>query len=459
MVNPVSKRLFGLLVLLLFLPPLAVFLLPRRNLRNRRGSPRKIWMCRSRSVRSWSRRRNARKTFRRSGRGLDPRGEDLKVITTGGADVRALSGRVPSLIMESSFGRAFPRFYIRGLGNTDFDLNASQPVSMVVDEVVLENPVVKGMPLFDIQQVEVLRGPQGTLFGRNTPAGIVKFETVKPSQEFDAFVRASYGTYRQPTSRRRSVVRSAAACRPASPLLYQGRERLGEQRLHRRRRTRRLRRPRPTASSSCGSRTRSSPVCSSSMVGRYDGTARIFRANIIEPGTEQPGRRLPAGSGVARRPQQPGNQLARRSAESGVRFRRRHPDVDHRLREHSTTCTAGAISTAVTVQRSWAKAITGPGSFPFPSESAGAMPSLDQWTQEFRLASNDNEVSTGWWASSISTRKCNIDNFSYDTLAPGNPQNGSRHPVPEDDGLRLFRIAGLAGVGEVGSRRRSALFE
>ena len=104
-------------------------------------------------------------------------GEDLNVITTGGTDVRALSARVPSLIMESSFGRAFPRFYIRGLGNTDFDLNASQPVSMVVDEVVLENPVVKGMPMFDLEQVEVLRGPQGTLFGRNTPAGIVKFDT------------------------------------------------------------------------------------------------------------------------------------------------------------------------------------------------------------------------------------------------------------------------------------------
>ena len=61
--------------------------------------------------------------------------------------------------------------------------------------MVLENPIVKGMPLFDIQQVEVLRGPQGTLFGRNTPAGVVKFDTVKPSQDFDAFAKVSYGTY------------------------------------------------------------------------------------------------------------------------------------------------------------------------------------------------------------------------------------------------------------------------
>lgn len=120
--------------------------------------------------------------------------EALQVATGAGADIRALSGRVPSLNIESSFGRTFPRFYIRGLGNTDFDLNASQPVSLVYDDVVLENPVLKGFPVFDLDRVEVLRGPQGTLFGRNTPAGIVKFDTVKPGRG-ENYVRGSYGTY------------------------------------------------------------------------------------------------------------------------------------------------------------------------------------------------------------------------------------------------------------------------
>ena len=120
---------------------------------------------------------------------------DYTAISAGGTDVRVLSARVPSLILESSFGRAFPRFYIRGLGNTDFDLNASQPVSMIVDDVVLENPVLKGKPLFDIERTEVLRGPQGTLFGRNTPAGIVKFDSRRPSQKRDGYARVSYGRY------------------------------------------------------------------------------------------------------------------------------------------------------------------------------------------------------------------------------------------------------------------------
>ena len=120
--------------------------------------------------------------------------EKLDVLGSGGNDVRFLSGRVPSLNIESSYGRAFPRFYIRGLGNTDFDLNASQPVSLVYDEVVQESPLLKGFPIFDLERIEVLRGPQGTLFGRNTPAGVVKFESAKPTQEFGGYGRVAYGT-------------------------------------------------------------------------------------------------------------------------------------------------------------------------------------------------------------------------------------------------------------------------
>jgi iron complex outermembrane receptor protein len=106
--------------------------------------------------------------------------EQLETIGTAGQDVRVLAAKVPSLYIESSNGRTFPRFYLRGYGNTDFTAFASQPVSLIYDDVVLENPVLKGFPIFDLENVEVLRGPQGTLFGRNTPAGVVKFSSVKP---------------------------------------------------------------------------------------------------------------------------------------------------------------------------------------------------------------------------------------------------------------------------------------
>lgn len=120
-------------------------------------------------------------------------GDDLRTIFESGEDIRALAGRVPGLNAESSNGRVAPRFYLRGLGNTDFDLAASQPVLIVMDEVVQDNVILKSFPIFDQERVEVLRGPQGTLFGRNTPAGIIKFDSVKPSEALDGYVQATVG--------------------------------------------------------------------------------------------------------------------------------------------------------------------------------------------------------------------------------------------------------------------------
>ncbi|PKG82187.1 TonB-dependent receptor [Colwellia sp. 75C3] len=121
-------------------------------------------------------------------------GDNLDAYSSAAMDIRFLNAKIPSLSVESSFGRTFPRFYMRGLGNSDFDLNASQPVSLVVDNVVQENPILKGFPVFDLERVEVLAGPQGTLFGRNTPAGLVKIDSAKPSQDLDGFASLSYGS-------------------------------------------------------------------------------------------------------------------------------------------------------------------------------------------------------------------------------------------------------------------------
>lgn len=124
-------------------------------------------------------------------------GDRINEFAAGGSDIRLLSARIPGLNAESSNGRVAPRFYLRGLGNTDFDLIASQPVSIIMDDIVMENVVHKSFPLFDLERVEVLRGPQGTLFGRNTPAGIIKFDSRKPSQEAGGYLTASYGSFGQ----------------------------------------------------------------------------------------------------------------------------------------------------------------------------------------------------------------------------------------------------------------------
>ncbi|MGH8445649.1 MAG: TonB-dependent receptor, partial [Solimonas sp.] len=125
---------------------------------------------------------------------LDP--NLIEALGSGGQDIRALAGKVPSLNIESSNGRTFPRFYIRGYGNTDFTSFASQPVSLVYDDVVQENAALKGFPVFDLASIEVLRGPQGTLFGRNTPAGVVKFDSAKPKLgSTEGYVSVSDATY------------------------------------------------------------------------------------------------------------------------------------------------------------------------------------------------------------------------------------------------------------------------
>ncbi|WP_239017887.1 TonB-dependent receptor [Sphingomonas aracearum] len=123
-------------------------------------------------------------------------GEDLRTITAGGDDtLLSLAGRVPSLYVETTTGRIFPRFYIRGLGNIDFYLGASQPVSIIQDDVVLEHVVLKSNPVYDVRQVEVLRGPQGSLFGRNTTAGIIKFDSIAPSETWQGRADTNYGEY------------------------------------------------------------------------------------------------------------------------------------------------------------------------------------------------------------------------------------------------------------------------
>lgn len=88
--------------------------------------------------------------------------EALNALNSGGQDMQMLAGRAPSLQVESSFGRGFPRFYLRGYGNVDFHQNASQPVSLIYDDVVQESAVLKGFPAFDLERIEVLRGPQGS---------------------------------------------------------------------------------------------------------------------------------------------------------------------------------------------------------------------------------------------------------------------------------------------------------
>lgn len=122
-------------------------------------------------------------------------GDRLTARFDGGEDILALASAAPGLHVESSNGRLAPRFYMRGLGNADFTQAASQPVSIVFDDVPMEKAALKSFPLFDMDDIEILRGPQGTLFGRNTTAGIIKVDSRRPTNETEGHIKGSVGDY------------------------------------------------------------------------------------------------------------------------------------------------------------------------------------------------------------------------------------------------------------------------
>ena len=120
-------------------------------------------------------------------------GDKLNARFAGGSDILALAGAAPGLYVESSNGRLSPRFYMRGLGNADFTAAASQPVSLVFDDVPMEKSSLRAFPLFDMADVQVFRGPQGTLFGRNTTAGIVQITSRRPTEETEGYLQFAAG--------------------------------------------------------------------------------------------------------------------------------------------------------------------------------------------------------------------------------------------------------------------------
>ncbi|MEX1147910.1 MAG: TonB-dependent receptor, partial [Sphingomonadales bacterium] len=106
-----------------------------------------------------------------------------------------ISAMTPGLFATGSRGESNPIFTIRGIGLNDVFSNNNPTVGVYVDEVVQPFTPMLGFQMFDLERVEVLKGPQGTLYGRNTTGGAINFVTRKPSDEFDAYGSLTYGRF------------------------------------------------------------------------------------------------------------------------------------------------------------------------------------------------------------------------------------------------------------------------
>lgn len=360
--------------------------------------------------------------------------EMLDVLATGGQDLRALAGRVPSLNVESSFGRAFPRIYLRGYGNTDFRLNASQPVSLIYDEVVQENPILKGFPVFDLDRIEVLRGPQGSLFGRNTPAGAVKFESARPTRKLEGYGSLSYGTYNSMNLEGAVNVPTSASSALRVSLLNQTRDDWVEntyedgptQDLEGYRdsavRVQWLTQPSSDFSALLNLHARD-----------FEGSSRVFRANIIKPGTND----LVDGFDPDKVAYDGINQSELQNLGANARLRW---NLSNDLALHSITgfeqieaYSRGDIDGGAPPY----VFSGGEGSIPFLSETADGMPKHRQLTQEFRLESTAPGP-LGWQAGVyLFHEDYKIESFSYNS-ENGNAQDAYERVRQKNNAWAVF---------------------
>ncbi|MCP3731104.1 TonB-dependent receptor [Sphingomonas sp. MG17] len=128
-------------------------------------------------------------------------------VTALGEDVFTLQGvgrsanEVLALVPNASAGtqqHGRPRWWIRGVGAGQQQIDLANPVGFYLDEVYISNASATGLPLFDLERVEVLRGPQGTLWGKNTTGGAIAVVTKKPSftpGDNSNYVKLDYGSY------------------------------------------------------------------------------------------------------------------------------------------------------------------------------------------------------------------------------------------------------------------------
>jgi len=108
-------------------------------------------------------------------------------------EVRDMQVDIPNLSLGDQFG--FARVFMRGIGMTSIDIGGEGAVAFLQDGAIIPRPAAQLMGMFDLEQVEVLRGPQGTLYGRGATAGAINMVTAKPGKELGGYLSVTAGNY------------------------------------------------------------------------------------------------------------------------------------------------------------------------------------------------------------------------------------------------------------------------
>jgi iron complex outermembrane receptor protein len=303
----------------------------------------------------------------------------------------------------------------------------------VVDEIVLENPVVKGMPIWDLERTEVLRGPQGTLFGRNTPAGIVKFDTKKPTPELDGFVRASYGTFNTLDLKAAVGGGLSETFSARASVLFQSQSDWVDNGF-------------TGEKNALGGHDTSAyrlqlmwepEDAFAALLNVHgwsvDGTARIFRANILKHGSNE------LVDGFEQDTVFQDGKNKQEIDATGAALKMEYDFGDLTLTSVTGYETLEMFSRG-DIDGGFGASFAppfGPGFIPFPSESADGLPDLDQFTQELRVTS-DTGAEWDWLAGFFFfDEDLTAETFSYNSLG-GGVQDGYAFQKQQAESWALF---------------------
>lgn len=121
--------------------------------------------------------------------------DSTRIREAGFRDVEDLAGSVPSLNISALFGTSNPKIFMRGIGNNNFNQTSESKVAVYLDQVYLSAPSGQLFQMYDLERIEILRGPQGTLYGKNATGGAISVYSKLPDDTSEGYLRAGVGNF------------------------------------------------------------------------------------------------------------------------------------------------------------------------------------------------------------------------------------------------------------------------